>query len=172
MPTEIYCDGSSSGKSGQPTGWAWVAVDVETQQVLFQGSKASAAGTNNTAELFAVIDGLMECIKREVPKPITLVSDSMYALGISCGRYTPTKNPEEARLARALYVISGAGYRWVRGHSGDTWNEMVDDLAGKARASMLPEKKKTQRKNGKAKQKKKELKKKYLEEVGNEKKVK
>lgn len=170
MPIELYADGSSSGKSGQPTGWAWLAVDAQTQDVLFCGSKCSNVGTNNTAELFAVIDGLMECVNRGYTGQVTVVSDSMYALGISAGEYMPKKNVDESLLARKMYQLAGASYRWVRGHNGDKWNEEVDRMAGEARQSLLPAKQRKPKPAKEAKKQNKVLKKQYLKEVSNEEK--
>ncbi len=70
--------------------------------------------------------------------PVELVSDSQFVVTIASGSYTPRKDVELARELRAACVDAGATTRWVRGHSGDTFNEQVDALAEQARHAGMP----------------------------------
>jgi ribonuclease HI len=63
------------------------------------------------------------------PELVELVSDSQYTLGMASGTYNPTKNLEEAARLRDLATEVGCRFRWVRGHIGNQWNEVCDQLA-------------------------------------------
>jgi ribonuclease HI len=138
MKIEIYTDGSSSPKRGG-TGWAWVlTVDGQVRYADYGGSRE---GTNNTAELTAAIEGLLALEKVfqdlvSVGDTVTLVSDSRYVLGMATGRHSPIKNLELIERLKGLYSRLCTDTRWVRGHSGDPFNERCDRLAKKGRDSV------------------------------------
>jgi ribonuclease HI len=71
---------------------------------------------------------------------VELVSDSEYCLGIASGQFDPTKNLELAAEIRRLVILTKARTRWVRGHSGEIFNEKCDELAKAARDKLLPDK--------------------------------
>lgn len=137
----IYADGSSDGTSKGPIGWGWIVLNGT--EVLDCGSGCLPVGTNNVAELMGAVEGLKayERLKNTLGhygidpnQPIELVSDSQYVLCLASGRSQPTKNVE---LAVEVYQRSqalGAATRWVRGHSGEIWNEKCDELAKYAKA--------------------------------------
>lgn len=134
----IYCDGSSGSVAGKPVGWAWVIVRNETE-VICCGYGGSASGTNNIAELTAAIEGMKALRQLILDKRIStaeareLVSDSQYTLGISSGDFCPAKNIELANSANSLARELALRFRWVRGHSGNLWNERADSLAGRGK---------------------------------------
>ena len=59
-----YCDGSSNGAAGGPTGWGWLIVDWDADDIVCAGSAGAPVGTNNTAELQAAIHGLRAILDR------------------------------------------------------------------------------------------------------------
>lgn len=141
----IYTDGSSGAKGGRPGGWAWVIVR-DDKEVIAADCGGSANTTNNIMELTAAIKGMLaiEHLKKdkriEDHEVIELVSDSQYALGIASGGYMPVKNLELAQQAREVAAFTGVRLRWVRGHSGNVWNERVDSLAEKGKFANTPAK--------------------------------
>ncbi|MGQ0508756.1 MAG: RNase H family protein [Myxococcaceae bacterium] len=131
----IYCDGSTRPTGRRPGGWAFALVSED--QVIAVRSGRSVRTTNNQMELRAALEGLREVITRGLhwKGPIELVSDSRYALEIANGSYLPTKDLTSCHALRAACVEAGAVARWVRGHSGDRWNEWVNEMAAEASKS-------------------------------------
>lgn len=125
----IYCDGSSSGRSNKPGGWAFVIVrDGEPILANYGGEKLA---TNNSMELRAAIEGL-KAVKENgwhINNVVELVSDSEYTLKIANGTYQPQKNLELCKELVELYIDICDRVRWVKGHSGDTWNSRCDSLS-------------------------------------------
>lgn len=126
----LYTDGSSTGRSDDIGGWGWLLVNEEGA-VLGAGAGGDPKTTNNQMELEAAIRGLRACLRRNLHKTekIELVSDSQYVLGLAQGIYSPSRNLQLAKEIRQLALQTGCSFRWVRGHSGDPWNERCDSLA-------------------------------------------
>lgn len=139
---EIYTDGSSNGRSNSPGGWGIVVVkdDVEIYR-LYGGEKAT---TNNRMELMAVIKameaGLQFSSTPVISAPIIIYSDSQYAINITLGKWSANKNFDLVEKARDMYFLINyvdsfgdhcgpLAIRWIKGHSGHKWNDLVDKLA-------------------------------------------
>jgi ribonuclease HI len=133
--TEIYTDGACSGNPG-PGGWAW-AVAPEGVPCGYGGE---ARSTNQRMEIMAVLEAL-----RSNDGPITIVSDSTYVVncfrdkwyvkwqknGWKNSQKQPVANKELWEPLVALYLAREPRpvFRWVKGHSGDRMNDLVDGLA-------------------------------------------
>ena len=102
--------------------------------------------TNNQAELMATIVAL-EALKERCD--VTLYTDSSYVKnGITTwmsgwkkkGWKTkvghPVKNVELWQELDRLNNKQDVSWNWVKGHSGDKWNTLADELAVKASASL------------------------------------
>lgn len=135
----VYADGSCPGNPG-PAGWGTVVIPPGGAPIQAKGY--IGIGTNQVAELTAALEGL-----KAVPEgvQVELVSDSQYTLkGISEWRKgwekRGWKNSQNQTIANfdlwmALYKQVDARKvvtRWVKGHNGDTYNEICDTLAGEA----------------------------------------
>ncbi|MCS7289525.1 MAG: ribonuclease HI [Roseiflexus sp.] len=131
---DIYTDGACRGNPG-PGGWA--AIIVRNGDVIEIGG-AEEQTTNNRMELRAAVEAL-----RRVPPdtPVRLTTDSAYLLN-GATRWLPLwkqRNwltaddaPVEHRdLWEELDALAGQRVTWnyVRGHSGDPWNERANLLA-------------------------------------------
>lgn len=131
-PTIVYTDGSSLGNPG-PGGWAWVVPDGP------YASGAEANTTNQRMEVTAVLEVL-----QAIDGPITVFSDSTYVVNCFKNRWYDGwfrrgwKNSQGKAVANQdlwkplldLYRgRRGITFRWVKGHSGDTMNDMADELA-------------------------------------------
>jgi len=136
--TTVYTDGACRGNPG-PGGWAW-AVD---------GGPSSSGGephtTNQRMEVTAVVRAL-----QALPGPLLVVSDSTYV--VNCFRQKwwvgwqrrgwrnsqnkPVANQDlwKELLELALDPARTVGFEWVKGHSGDRMNDIVDLLATQAAA--------------------------------------
>ena len=131
----IYTDGACSGNPG-PGGWAAV---LKFNGKVKQLSGGAAKTTNNRMELSAAIEAL-RALKRNCR--VTLYTDSKYLKnGIESwihnwktnGWKTAAKKPVlNEDLWRELDELAGrheVSWLWVKGHTGDTYNELVDTLA-------------------------------------------
>ena len=132
---EIFTDGACLGNPG-PGGWGvllrWRGYEKEL-------SGGEAETTNNRMELMAAIQGL-EALTR--PGRVTLTTDSNYVKdGITKWIFSwkrngwlsavkkPVKNVDLWQRLDAAVVRYDVNWRWVRGHSGHSENERVDNLA-------------------------------------------
>lgn len=125
----VYCDGSSTGRADKPGGYGWVIL--KDGKPVHAGYGGSPKTTNNVMELTAAVKGLEALLASELYKgeAVEVVSDSQYTLGIADGTYSPQKNVELAQKLKELVEKTKAKTRWVRGHSGQEWQERCDSLA-------------------------------------------
>ncbi len=139
---EVYTDGSGTSV-GQPGGWGFVVVVDGTK--VYEGSGSLKDASNNVAELTAALEGLQYVDSNPdlKQKDITLVSDSQLVLGFASGEWEPKKFHLLllASKLKTVYESLDASKRWVKGHSGDEYNECCDKLAKAARKEILDEKK-------------------------------
>ncbi|QDQ98548.1 ribonuclease H family protein [Tomitella fengzijianii] len=134
----VSTDGSCLKNPGGAIGWAWVDHRGGAH------SGGAAAGTNQIAELRAVLEAISA---HPGDEPLMIESDSQYAIkcstewlpawkrrGWKTSGGSPVKNVELVRaIDSAISERSGpVRFRWVRGHVGNEFNEMADTLAGKA----------------------------------------
>lgn len=134
---EIYTDGSSDGKTGNPIGWAYRMISGST--IIEEKAGSLTRGTNNTAELIAALNGLKsvqeKIASKELPEDamVQVVADSQYVIGVGSGSKKANKNIELVDELRAAVDKVDAGFRWVKGHAEDEHNQAVDKAARKAR---------------------------------------
>lgn len=135
----IYTDGACSGNPG-PGGWSTVIIDEYGMITYSSGGKART--TNNEMELTAIIEGLSKIKSKQ---KIILYSDSMYA--INClskwihnweknnwikSDGSPVLNKELIMKAKKLVDFhKEVKFVHVKGHAGNQYNEMCDELAVK-----------------------------------------
>lgn len=131
---EIYTDGSCIGNPGAG-GWAALIRQGDGEQML---TGSDAATTNNRMELMAAIMALESLTEGSVA---TLVTDSTYVKnGITSwiagwkrknwrSKTGLVKNRDLWERLDAANALRSITWRWVRGHSGNRWNEAVDQAA-------------------------------------------
>lgn len=134
----VYTDGACSGNPG-PGGWAWVVPDGPF------AAGFDPATTNQRMELTAVLEVL-----RSLEGPLEIISDSTYVVncfrdrwweawlrrGWVNSRREPVANRDLWEPIVATYQERDLSFRWVKGHSGDTWNDLADRLAVEAAARL------------------------------------
>jgi ribonuclease HI len=140
--TTVYTDGACLGNPG-PGGWAWAVPGGPF------ASGASPRTTNQRMEITAVLEAL-----RALPGPVVVFSDSTYVVNCFRDKWwegwlrrgwvnsakKPVANRDLWEPLIDLYRARGdVTFRWVKGHSGDLWNDRVDQLAVAAARSQQGE---------------------------------
>jgi ribonuclease HI len=138
----IFTDGACQGNPG-PGGWAWAVSPSGSPS----GSGGEAQTTNQRMEVFAVLDALRThatlADDHGAPMPIEIVSDSTYVVNCFRDRWWAKwerngwKNSKREPVANTdlwmplieLVKSLDVTFRWVKGHSGDEMNDLVDQLA-------------------------------------------
>ncbi len=133
-PVKIFCDGACSKNPG-PGGWA--AVVMSHTDVIASVSGFDESTTNNRMELTAAIEGVAEGAK--IASEMTVVTDStyvkdgitkwMFAWKKSNWKNGTIKNIDLWQKLSSLTMKYKVKWEWVKGHSGNKYNEMVDSLA-------------------------------------------
>ena len=138
---EIYTDGSCLGNPG-PGGYGIFMLYNDHEKKLSQGYTLT---TNNRMEMLAAIVAL-ESLNR--PCEINLTTDSQYVKqgieswlanwkkrGWKTAAKKPVKNVDLWKRLDEACARHNITWKWVKGHSGNKYNEIVDDLARDAASS-------------------------------------
>ena len=134
--TVVYTDGACLNNPG-PGGWAW-AIPGGAHRSGYE-----PATTNQRMELTAAFEALLH-----IPGPVHVVSDSTYVVNCFRNRWyegwlkrgwlnaqkQPVANQDLWKPFIELYLsrASEISFEWVKGHSGDEMNDVVDRLATEA----------------------------------------
>lgn len=141
--TYIFTDGGCDPNPG-PGGWGAVLLCGSQRKEL---SGAEAHTTNNRMELTAAIEAL-RALQR--PAKVEVITDSEYlkrgvtewlprwvAQSWRRARGQPVENADLWRQLAEELARHSVSWRWIRGHTGQPWNERADALARAARAQLL-----------------------------------
>ena len=142
MATKVYTDGACIGNPG-PGGWAWAVPDGPW------ASGAEAETTNQRMEITAALEAVSA-----LDGPLEVVSDSTYVVNCFRDRWwegwiernwrNKSRQPVANRdlwepLIDAVRADPGrVRFTWVKGHSSDVMNDMVDRLAVEAAHTQQP----------------------------------
>jgi ribonuclease HI len=120
----VWTDGGARPNPG-PSSIGVVIVDDKQHTEL---SEFLGDGTNQTAELTAMLRGLQEVADRE--RTVVIYSDSAYAIGLLSQGWKAKANVELVAELRALCrQFKDVRFVKVLGHSGISLNERTDQLA-------------------------------------------
>src|SRR5580698_3705659 len=139
----VYTDGACRGNPGRG-GWAWAVPDGP------YASGADPATTNQRMEITAALEALRTLVPLAPPAGVDVVSDSTYVVNCFKDRWwqgwqrrgwmnsqkKPVANRDlwEPLIELAVASEASVKWSWVKGHSGDRWNDRVDELATTAAA--------------------------------------
>jgi ribonuclease HI len=120
----VWTDGACSGNPG-PAGLGVVIVDGGKREEV---SEFLGDGTNNIAELTAILRGLEKISDRA--RPVIVYSDSQYSIGLLTKPWKAKANKELVEELRELCrTFRALRFVKVAGHAGVPLNERCDELA-------------------------------------------
>ncbi len=154
MDIDIYTDGACSGNPGTG-GWGFIIIQKDADKELFKANGGESSTTNNRMELSAVIEALKKLKTLELDgtlsqksdaKPaVQIYTDSQYVMkGIQewilnwkknnwqTAAKKSVKNQDLWQELDALNCEIAPNWNWVKGHSGNRYNEECDRLAVQA----------------------------------------
>ena len=136
MKYKIYTDGACSGNPG-PGGWAAIIIVNNEIKDTFSGSEKNT--TNNQMELMAPIKAIQKFKKKS---EISIFTDSTYVRegitnwikqweknGWKTASKKPVKNKDLWKKLKNLSSKHSIKWIWIKGHSQDKYNNLVDELA-------------------------------------------
>ncbi len=125
----VWTDGACTGNPG-PAGLGVVIVDGGKTTEL---SEYLGEGTNNIAELSAVMRGLETIDPADRKRPVLVYTDSSYSIGVLSLNWKAKANVELIGKIRGVCKLFG-DLRFVKvaGHAGIPLNERTDELARQA----------------------------------------
>ena len=124
---KIYTDGSCLKNPGGPGGWCFCILDNENEDWLVAGNEIKS--TNNRMELTAVIEALKWFDENLYTSEIEFFTDSLLTLKCATGIWSRSSNLDlwadfdKVSKGKKMY------WTWVKAHSGDTFNDLVDQMA-------------------------------------------
>ena len=133
----IYTDGACSGNPGKG-GWAAIIIAGNNEKII---SGSELMTTNNRMELIAVIKALQTLQSQK----INIFTDSKYVKdgieswiknwkknGWITAAKQPVKNKDLWMELDDLVKDKNIDWQWVKGHSTNKYNNLVDEEARKA----------------------------------------
>lgn len=133
----IFTDGAAKGNPGKG-GYGTVLISGNHEKRLSQGYILT---TNNRMELLAVIIGL-EALNQKCN--VIIYSDSKYVVdsvekewvfGWEKKEFKGKKNTDLWKRFLSIYRNHNVKFKWVKGHAGNKYNEICDQLAVEAAES-------------------------------------
>lgn len=145
----LFCDGSCLNNPGIG-GWAYILMykKEDGQMYMKKDCGYMEYTTNNQMEMLALIKGL-NAIKK-IPSCIDVYTDSRYLVdGVTIWMHnwalngwkvsksnTAIKNKDLWQEIFHLYSMHDISMNWVKGHSGNKYNEECDKMAKMAANSI------------------------------------
>ena len=120
MKTQIYTDGSCRNSIG---GYAFIIIKSNYE---LSWSDKVLNTTNNRMELTAVIEAL-KCLQPH--EPCDVYSDSQWVINCAQKLWKRNKNLDLWEQYDSVSKHHDIQFIWVKGHSGNVYNERCDKMA-------------------------------------------
>lgn len=125
----VYTDGACSGNPG-PAG---IGVFMQRPDTTLELSEYIGSGTNNIAELTAILRALEQVKEEEQDRRIHLYTDSGWSLGVLIGGWKAKTNLELiGSIKTQMERMPNLELLKIKGHAGHPGNEEADRLATQA----------------------------------------
>lgn len=120
--TDGSCDLLSTNRAG---GSAYIILkDGEVVKVKNHGQLNTS---NNRMEILAIVSAVNSCPDGAY---VDVYTDSQYCIRVLSKSYKPKANPDLYELYKKCAAhVADVRFHWVKGHNGNKYNEMADELA-------------------------------------------
>jgi len=119
----IYTDGSCIGNPGKG-GWAFIFINKDNDEIHISDYDLNT--TNNRMEMKAVIEGLKFLSEKE---SCIIYSDSQLVINCATNKWKRKSNLDLWKEYDKASYNKNIEFVWVKGHSGNEYNELVDKMA-------------------------------------------
>ena len=131
-----FSDGSGDNMNpSHPGGAAYIILDSQGN-IWKKKSKGFLNTTTNRMELLAIIS-----IVNSLPQQssVTIYSDSQYSVNVLSGYWNAYNNLDQVTLYLNIVYNKQlcVSLQWVKGHAGNQYNELCDQMAREAYSKML-----------------------------------
>ena len=131
-----YSDGSADNLNPSRPGGAAYIIFNEDGSEFKRKSKGFLNTSNNRMEILAIIS-----IVNSLPHgaSVTIHSDSQYSINVLSSRWQASSNLDQIALYRKLVSEKNikVQFIWVKGHNGNQYNELCDQMARAEYSKML-----------------------------------
>ena len=134
---EIYCDGAAlnNGCKNSIASYGIVMLLIESGNIIgekqYSGLCEPVNSTNNYAEITAALVGLKKITDKTIP--VKVYSDSQYLVQTINSNWKINANKELwEKLFEEIQTFDSVEFIKVKGHDGDTYNELADSLCNQA----------------------------------------
>ena len=133
---EIYCDGAAlnNGCKNSVASYGIVMLLIENGNIIgrkqYSGLCEPVNSTNNYAEITAALVGLKKITDKTIP--VKVYSDSQYLVQTINSNWNINANKELwEKLFEEIRTFDSVEFIKVKGHGGNKYNEIADNLANK-----------------------------------------
>ena len=133
---EIYCDGAAlnNGCKNSIASYGIVILLIENGNIIgwkqYSGLCDPVNSTNNYAEITAALVGLKKITDKTIP--VKVYSDSQYLVQTINSNWNINTNKELwEKLFEEIRTFDSVEFIKVKGHGGNKYNEIADNLANK-----------------------------------------
>lgn len=121
-----YTDGSCDNLSKERAGGAAYVI-LKNGEIAKIKNHGQLNTSNNRMELLAIISAVNACPDGAY---VDIYTDSQYCILVLSKSYKPKKNPDLYELFKKCAThVAGVRFHWVKGHDGNKYNELADQLA-------------------------------------------
>ena len=125
---KAWSDGSCDNLNPKrPGGAAYIIFDANEMEIK-RASKGFLNTSNNRMELLAIMS-----IVNSLPvnSSVVIYSDSLYCINVLSGVWAAYENLDQINRYNLIVRNKNISvtFNWVRGHSGDKYNELCDKMA-------------------------------------------
>ena len=121
-----YTDGSCDNLTRPHVGGSAYIV-IKDEEVIHTANYCTVNTTNNRMEMLAIISAAYYCPPDSI---VDIYSDSKYAINVLRGDWRHNMNGDLfQKFVECTRHLRAVRFFWVKGHNGDKYNELADELA-------------------------------------------